>query len=556
MKRWLCCVLVLVSAAAAEPAQYAEAPHGMVVSQQPLASAVGVEVLRAGGNAVDAAVATALALAVVHPQAGNLGGGGFLLYYRQRDTLATCIDFRETAPAAAHRDLYLDAHGDVDTVRARFGVSSTGVPGTPAGLFLAWSKYGSLPWKALVAPAVLLANEGFPINAELAESIADDRRNLSRHEATQAQFLPNGKPLRPGERLVQHDLARTLKQISNSGPLAFYEGLIAEQLVREMQAGGGLITMEDLAAYRALEREPLRGRYRDLDIVTVPPPSSGGVTLLQMLAMLEAYDLSSLAPRSVARIHLTSEVMARAFADRNTYLGDPDFVRLPLAGMLSSAYIEAQRSSIAPDRATPDRRPGDPWKERDNTTHVSVVDAQGNCVSLTTTLNDEFGSRVMVTGAGFLLNNEMDDFSAKPGAANLYMLTGTEANAIAPGKRMLSSMTPTLVFRSRRPWLVLGSPGGPRIITTVLNVLLDVRDHGVSLQDAVAAHRFHHQWQPNVIWHEPEAFPAELARGLQSMGHALRQRSRYSSAQCIEIAPDGTRRGVSDPRTQGAAAGH
>lgn len=555
MKLWLCLVAIFATSATASQ-QFVEAPHAMVVSQQPIASAVGLEVLRAGGNAVDAAVATALALAVVHPQAGNIGGGGFLVYHRQRDSLSTCIDFRETAPAAAHRDLYLDARGEVDTVRVRFGVSATGVPGTPAGLSLAWSKYGTLPWRTLVAPAILLANEGFPINAELAESIAGDRRNLSRHDATRALFLPNGKPLRAGERLIQRDLARTLKQLAVSGPLAFYEGTIAELLVKEMQAGGGLVTMDDLARYRAIERPPLRGRYRDLEIVTVPPPSSGGVTLLQMLAMLEPYDLSQFQPLSTQRVHLTSEVMARAFADRNTYLGDPDFVRLPLVGMLDPVYIASLRASIVLDRATAEVRPGDPWVEHDQTTHISVVDDEGNCVSLTTTLNDEFGCRTLVTGAGFLLNNEMDDFSAKPGAANLYLLTGTEANAIAPGKRMLSSMTPTIVFRNRRPWLVVGSPGGPRIITTVLNVVLDVHEHGMSLQDAVAAPRFHHQWSPNVLWHEPGAFAPEVARALQAMGHVLRQRSRYSSAQCVEITPDGMRRGASDPRSQGSAAGY
>jgi gamma-glutamyltranspeptidase/glutathione hydrolase len=554
----------------------------MVVSQQALASQAGLDVLQQGGNAVDAAVATAFALAVVHPQAGNLAGGGFLLLYRARDSLATVIDSRETAPARAHRDMYLDGQGGVDTLRARIGHAAAGVPGTPAGLHLAWSKYGSLPWRSLVAPALRLAQEGFPVNPELAASIAAEASTLRRFPSTAAVFLPNGRPLAAGARLVQPDLARTLRLVAQSGPLTFYEGAVAAQIVEDMQRQGGLVSAADLAGYRAIERRPLRGRYHDLEILTVPPPSSGGVTLLQALALLEPFDLQRVARRSALHVHLVAEVMSRAFVDRNTYLGDPDFVRLPLEGLLSPAYLAGVRGGISLDRATPAAflRPGDPWRytkpaaagtpsdsaapapesarrgEGDHTTHLSVVDAAGNVVALTTTLNSEFGSGAMVAGAGFLLNNEMDDFSAQPGALNQYGLTGAGANAIEPGKRMLSSMCPTIVLRDGRPWLVLGSRGGPRIITAVLNVLLDVHDHGVALEQAVAAPRFHDQATPDLLWYEPGALSEEVRRALQTLGHNLRERSIYGSIQAIELSPDGTRRGVSDPRSQGAALGY
>ena len=572
----------------AEEARVARATSGMVVSQQPLASRVGLEVLKSGGNAVDAAVATSLALAVVHPQAGNLGGGGFLLFYRSRDSSSTLIDFRETAPARAQVEMFLDATGEVDTLKSLYGHLSAGVPGTPAGLYMAWSKYGRLPWRSLVAPAMRLAQDGFKVGPDLAAAIAEEEPRLRRHRATAEIFLPHGKRLQAGDRLVQKNLARTLRLLAQSGPLTFYEGAVAEAIVEEMKRGHGLVGPEDLAAYRAIERPPLRGWYRDLEVLVAPPPSSGGITLLEMLGVLEYYDLSAIQPLSTYRVHLTSEVMARAFADRNTYLGDPDFVRMPLQGLLAPPYIAGLQAAVSIDRATPSGgiQPGDPWRfepggaggpvklggvgmdtlrtnvppsnarEGDHTTHLSIADAEGNIVALTTTLNSWFGSGVMVSSAGFLLNNEMDDFDVKPGAPNQYELVGAGANGIAPGKRMLSSMTPTIVLRGGKPWLVLGSPGGPRIITTVLNVLVDRRDHGLTLEQAVASPRFHHQWKPEVITHEPGAFASDVAKNLRDMGHVLRERSQWSSAQCIEIAPDGTRIGVSDPRTRGAALGY
>jgi gamma-glutamyltranspeptidase/glutathione hydrolase len=382
---------------------------------------------------------------------------------------------------------------------------------------------------------------------------------------------------------VQKDLARTLRLLAQSGPLTFYEGALADLVLKDMERVHGPFTAQDWASYRAVERAPLRGRYRGLQLLCAPPPSSGGVTLLEILAQLEYYDLAATGPRSAYRVHLTSEAMARGFADRNTYLGDPEYVYNPIAGLLSPGYIATLQSSIAMDKASaPGRiRPGAPWKfdpsprtitvngtedslrpvpnravEGNHTTHFSIVDAQGNIVALTTTLNDALGSAYVVPGAGFLLNDEMDDFVAKPGVPNMYGLVGSDTNGIAPGKRPLSSMCPTIVLRGSQPWLVLGSPGGPRIISTVLNILVDRRDHGVSLENAVASPRFHHQWQPDRIDHEPEALTDDVKKALQAMGHVLHPRARYSSAQCIEIEPAGTRRGVSDPRSHGAAMGY
>jgi len=563
--------------------QIAAGKRFMVVSEQPIAARVGLEVLRGGGNAVDAAVATALTLAVVHPQAGNVGGGGFFLFYRARDSLCTVIDGRETAPAAVTRDTYIGANGAVDTLRLRHGPWSAGVPGSLAALQLAWSEYGSQPWRSLVAPAIRLAQEGFQVNTDLAAAIVDQQSKLQRDPTAAAMFMPRGKPLVAGQKLVQKDLARTLRLVAQSGALTLHEGAVADALVKEMQRVKGPMTAADLAGYRAVERRPLRGTYRDLTLWTVPPPSSGGVTLLQSLAMLSGWQLGTTSRASAYRAHLVAESLARAFADRNTYLGDPGFVRMPIDGMLSPAYIAERRKTILVDRATGPGgiKPGDPWRfapsttrtmrapaaaydtlrtplpgsEGGQTTHVSVVDGQGNIVAFTTTLNDVFGSGWMAPGTGFLLNNQMDDFSARPGAPNMYGLVGGEANAIAPGKRPLSSMCPTIVLRGGRPWLVLGSRGGPRIISTVLNILVDVRDYGLTLEQAVGAGRVHNQWWPEVVMYEPRALADDVLGNLGGMGHALAMKSEWSSAQCIEILPDGTRRGVSDPRSSGAAMG-
>ncbi len=567
----------------------------MVVSRHPEASRVGAEVLREGGNAVDAAVAVSMALAVLLPQAGNIGGGGFLLYRRASDGFVTSIDFRETAPAAAHRDLYSDGGDGVDTLRARWGHQAAGVPGTVAGLHMAWSKYGHLPWSRLVEPAALLAEKGFAANEELRRAIAEERPMLERFPATAALLLPGGEPLAPGRIVVQPELARTLRSIAATGTTEFYTGAIAKALAGEMRRGGGLITLDDLSAYRPVERDVLRGRYRDLEILSMPPPSSGGITLLQILGILEAYDLESMGRETA--LHILIEAMSRSFADRNAYLGDPDFVQIPKRGLLAPAYLAARRHSLSLDRATPSRFivPGDPWVyqaqpgasntdssasaaagreapgaagqadssaagahlEPDETTHVSIVDAQGDVVAMTVTLNGGFGCGVLVEGAGFLLNNEMDDFDARPGARNMYGLVGGEANSIAPGKRMLSSMTPAIVLQNGRPWLVLGARGGPRIITAVAQALVNRRDFGLDLALAVAAPRLHHQWLPDVVFYEEGALAGATAEGLRHMGHALRLLPPYkSSLQCIEITPAGLLLGVSDPRTQGAAVGY
>jgi gamma-glutamyltranspeptidase/glutathione hydrolase len=558
--------------------QVQRARRGMVVSRHVAASQVGVDILRSGGNAVDAAVAVSMALAVVLPQAGNIGGGGFLLFHRASDDLFTFIDYRETAPAAAHRDLYVDALGGVDTVAARSGHRSVGIPGTPAGLHLAWTRYGSLPWETLLQPAIRLAERNFSPNDELKRALAAERDKLERYPEGASVMLSRGKARR---RFKQPELAQTLRTLASAGPDAFYRGTLAAAIEREMQRGGGLITRDDLSGYRAIERTPLRGRYRDLEIICAPPPSSGGVTLLQILALLEGFELQAI-ERPGQTQHVALEATARAFADRNTFLGDPDFVQMPLRGLLSPRYLDTRRRTISLDRSTPSQflAAGDAWAfdsdpsasarpradstrvpqlqpESPETTHVSIVDVEGNAVALTTTLNSGFGSGVMVQGAGFFLNNEMDDFDAQPGQPNQFGLVGGEINAIEPGKRMLSSMAPTIVLRDGEPWLVLGARGGPRIITAVLQIILNVYERRMNLQEAVAAGRLHHQWLPDVVWHEEGALTDEVRAYLERMGHRLRDLPRTkSSAQCIAIEPDGTLFGVADPRTQGAAIGY
>jgi len=545
--------------------------RAMVVSRHPLASHAGAMVMQDGGNAVDAAVAVSLALAVVLPQAGNIGGGGFLLYHRAQDGFDTFIDYRETAPAATHRDFYVDEDGHLDDERVRTGHQAVGTPGTIAGLHLAWSTYGSLPWARLFDAAIEFAEQGFDVNDELVRSITSAEARLAPFPVATALLFRNGQPLERGARIVQPELAATLRKIAAAGPKAFYAGEIADALVAEMQRGGGVVTHTDLAAYRAVERQPLRGRYRDLELVSAPPPSSGGTTLLQILGMLEPFDLRSREFGRLMATHLTVEAMKRAFADRNTYLGDPGFVEVPTNGLLAPEYLLERAQTISVDRATPSSfvKPGDVWShqphsfrstapahESDNTTHVSIVDPLGNVVALSTTLNGNFGSGVIVEGAGFFLNNEMDDFDARPGEPNMYGLIGGEANAIEAGKRMLSSMAPTIVLKDGRPWLVLGARGGPRIITALVQILLNRYEFGLDLEEAAAAPRFHHQWQPDVIWNEARAFDNDMRSQLSRMGHELRFLEPYnSSAQCIEIVADSILIGVSDPRTDGGAWG-
>ncbi|HUF36402.1 MAG TPA: gamma-glutamyltransferase [Gemmatimonadales bacterium] len=533
-------------------ARVTEARSAMVVSGHPLASAIGRDVLHRGGTAVDAAVAVGFALAVVHPEAGNLGGGGFMVI-RTADGAVRALDYRETAPGRATRDMYLDAAGE-PTERSLTGHLAAGVPGSVAGLTEAHRALGRLPLAELIEPAMGLARDGFAVDEYRSRSIASDSARLSRYPASRASFLPDGHPPEPGFILRQPDLARTLAAIRDHGAAGFYEGPVADLLVAEMERGGGLIDREDLAAYRALWRDPIVIRYRGHTIYSMPPASSGGITMGQILNVIEGYD--PLPPfGSPALLHREAEAMRRAFTDRNTYLGDPAFVRNPTERLLSKAYAAEVRAAIG-NRASPTPR-FDPGPARGaSTTHYSVVDAEGNAVSCTTTLNESYGSAVTVTGAGFLLNDEMDDFATAPGKPNLYGLVQGEANAIAPGKRMLSAMTPTLVLDSAGGLrMITGTPGGPRIITTVYHVISNVIDHRMPLPDAVAAPRMHHQALPDNILVEAGGFTEGALDSLRALGHAIAGRSPWGDVEAIIRTPEGWQ-GVSDPRRGGGGAGY
>lgn len=533
------------------------APRAMVVTDAPLATAVGVDVLRDGGNAVDAAVATAFALAVVYPEAGNIGGGGFMVAYFA-DGRTAALDFRERAPLAATRDMYLDERGE-PTDRSITGHLAAGVPGSVAGLWAAHQRYGTRPWRDLLAPAIRLARDGFTVDEYFASGVRGDSARLSRFPASAALFLPGGRPLRPGETWRNPDLAAVLERIAERGPAGFYEGETADLIVAEMQRGGGLITHEDLRRYEPRWREPIEFRYRGRRVISMPPPSSGGITLALIANILEHDDLGRLGWSTAPALHLTAEAMRRAFADRNHFLGDPDFVEIPLARLLSPQHAAAWRATISRERATPSSEvvaSATPVEEGSHTTHFSIVDAAGNAVALTTTINELFGSAVTVAGAGFLLNDEMDDFTSKPGSPNLYGLVQGEANAIVPGKRMLSAMTPTIVLDERdRPWLITGARGGPRIITAVFQVLSNVVDHGMELGAAVSAPRIHHQHLPDVLFYEEGGLAPETVRALEALGHTVQPRSGT-----IGNAPSILRRGdqwvgIPDPRLGGSAAG-
>jgi gamma-glutamyltranspeptidase/glutathione hydrolase len=537
-----------------ERAALVAADSAMVVSVSPIATAVGVDVLRRGGNAVDAAVAVGFALAVVHPSAGNIGGGGFMVFRLANGEVAA-LDYREVAPAGASRDMYLDSAGVVsdDIVT---GHRASGVPGSVAGMAEAHRRYGRLPWAAVVAPAVRLAGEGFVVDGARARGIASDADRLARFAASARQFLPGGQPPDSGTTLVQADLARTLQTIANSGPRPFYAGWIADSIVVEMERGGGLITREDLAAYEPHWREPVVFTYRGYTVYSMAPASSGGITLAMILNMLEGTD-SLPAFGTAGHAHLLAEAMRRAFADRNHYLGDPAYVTMPVETLISQPYADRRRGDIAPDHATLSSgiAPGVP--EATETTHYSVVDADGNAVAVTTTINGGFGSAVTVSGAGFLLNNEMDDFTAAPGMPNQYGLVQGEANAIAPGKRMLSAMTPTIVLDPDGALvLVVGTPGGPTIITTVAQVISNVIDHHMRLDSAVAAPRMHHQHLPDTLRFEHGGFEPATIERLTAMGHALAERRGYSGEVAAIQRVGGRWVGVADPRMAGSAAGY
>ncbi len=536
------------------------ARHGMVASTHELASRVGVEILQRGGNAVDAAVAVALALAVVHPAAGNLGGGGFMLI-RMADGRASVIDYREMAPARAHRDMYVDEKGDVVPEASTVGHRAVAVPGTVAGLALALEKYGTMSWADVCRPAERLAREGVVLTHFEAESLRRAARLLERFPESRRIFLRDGRYYEEGEIFRQPELAETLRRLIEHGPREFYEGETARRIVAEMEAGGGLITLDDLKNYRAIERAPLRTTYRGYEILTVPPPSSGGVALIEMLHILEGFDLRALGHNSADYVHLLVEAMRRAFADRARFLGDPDFARIPVKGLTSRRYAEALRRTIDMKRATPSATlaPGDAFAyESEHTTHFTVVDAMGNVVANTYTLNGSYGSGVAVRGAGFLLNNEMDDFTSKPGVPNMFGLLQSEANQIGPRKRPLSAMTPTIVLRDGKPYFALGSPGGPTIINTVLQVILNVIDFGMNLQQAIAMPRIHHQWMPDQIVHEPFGLSRDTMEALRARGHTFAERPRYmGDVQAIMIEPEtGMRLGASDPRMDGRPVGY
>lgn len=534
--------------------------HGMVASASDLASRVGVDVLKRGGNAVDAAVAVGLALAVTSPGAGNLGGGGFMLI-RLADGQAAAVDYRETAPAAARREMYLDRERQVIPGASTVGPLAVGVPGTVAGFALALEKYGTMRWRDVVEPARKLAADGFPVSHHLARSLRASEV-LSRFPESRRIFLRDGKPYEEGERFRQPDLARTLRRLQEDGPREFYEGRTARLIADEMRRSGGILTQEDLKAYRAVEREPVRGTYRGHELVTMPPPSSGGTILVEMLNMLERHDLSRMGQDSSRKDHLMLETMRRAFADRAEFMGDPDFVRVPVAGLTSKQYAAERASTIDAERATPSARVGHgqpPGREGTQTTHYSVVDAEGNAVANTYTINGWYGSGLTVRGAGFLLNNEMDDFTSAPGKPNQFGLIQGEANAIAPGKRPLSSMTPTVVLKGGRLFLVTGSPGGPTIINTVLQNVLNVVDHGMNVQQAVAAPRLHHQWMPDMVRWEPFGLAPDVKEALEARGHRFSAQPAYiGDAQAVMVDPEsGVRLGGADPRNpDGAAIGY
>ncbi len=564
--RWLVGLVVAVALQATSIA-WAASPeavhgqHGMVASRSALASQVGADIMRDGGNAIDAAVATGFALAVTYPAAGNLGGGGFMVI-RLADGRVVTNDHRERAPAAAQRDMYLDANGNVVPGLSTDSHLASGVPGSVAGMLDVLDKYGTLSRKAILAPAIRLAKNGFALNDDLAREFADDAEQFRKHPGSARVFIKkDGSAYKQGDLFKQPELAKTLELISAKGKDGFYTGTTADLIVAEMKRGSGLITAADLADYKSVWREPIKGTYRGYQIYSMAPPSSGGVLLVQMLNMLEPFDIKAAGYGSAATIHLMVEAERRAYADRAEYLGDPDFYPVPIAKLTDKRYAVQRFSDFEATRATPSTSvgPGLAREESPQTTHFSVMDAAGNAVACTTTLNLSFGSKIVVEGAGFLLNNEMDDFSARANTPNSYGLIGRVANSIEPGKRMLSSMTPTIVVDSEgHTKLVTGSPGGSTIITTVLQIVVNVVDHGMDVSDAVGAPRFHHQWMPDRVIYEPWGISPDTLKILQSRGHTfvtLPWGRGIGDANTVMRSGDDLL-GMSDPRNRGGAAGY
>ena len=531
--------------------------HGMVASVSSIASAVGLDVLKHGGNAVDAAVAVGLALSVTYPYAGNLGGGGFMMI-RMADGRSAAVDYREEAPVKASHDMYLGKDGKLVPRLSTSGYLASGVPGTVAGLSLALSTFGTVSWSDAIEPARKLAADGFTVSYALASSL-EHSRAVGEFPEGKRIFQRDGKFYQEGETLKQPELAATLERLKAQGPREFYEGQTAQYIAGDMSDHGGLISLADLKNYKAVLRQPVKGTYRGYEIISMPPPSSGGIALIEMLNILEHYDLGSMGYNSSEKYHFVVEAMRRAFADRAEFLGDPDFVKVPWSGLISKKYADTLVKSIDPRRATPSTEigHGDPAPyESTQTTHFTVVDAAGNAVSNTYTLNGGYGSGVVVKGAGFFLNNEMDDFAAKPGVPNMYGLIQGEANSVAPHKRPLSAMTPSFVVKDGKLFIATGSPGGPTIINTVLQVILNVIDHKMNIQQAVDAPRIHHQWIPDEIRFEPFGFPEDARKALEAAGYHFGNRPAYmGDAESILIDPvTGMRWGASDPRNPDAAA--
>lgn len=523
--------------------------NGMVASEQGLATQVGLDILKQGGNAIDAAVAVGFALAVVLPNAGNIGGGGFMVLHDDKTGKDVAIDFREIAPAKASRDMYLDNQGKVIDGKSLFTHDASGVPGTVAGMEYALKKWGTMPLSKVLEPAIKLADKGFIVSDVLAQTLKQEKSTLGKWSASKAIFFKNGEPLKSGDLLVQKDLAKSLRLIAKQGAKAFYQGEIATKIAKEMQSHGGTMTLEDLKAYKVVERQPIIGDYRGYKVVTMPPPSSGGVHLIEILNMLEHYPIKEDGVNSAKNIHHMAESMKLAYADRSEYLGDPDFVKIPVTGLTSKAYANERVKTIDDNKArlSSNIKPGKPQPyESDQTTHFSVMDKAGNAVAVTYTLNLNFGSGIVVEGTGILLNNEMDDFSVKPGVPNAFGLVGGAANAIEAKKRPLSSMTPTIVMKNNKPWLVTGSPGGARIITTVLQSVVNTIDHEMNPAEAIITPRVHHQWLPDELRVE-EGISPDTIKLLQDKGHKVVTKAPMGRIQIIQ-ADDSGFYGYSDPR--------